>query len=129
MQELFSSESVQAEVSDIGRAIEARREALAVERGIVSERDVVRHVLDETLFSRTTATPVVSSPRPTGHYLDNLSEEETQTINSYIERIPETGLARAVDLVRGEHPFLVDAFHDVLTDKLYEELKVHGLVE
>lgn len=126
MAELFSAESVQGEVADIARAIEARRETIAEEHGIHDEQKIVHHVVGEELFGKQAPTPTASTH---GHYLDNLSDEEKEELNHYIGLIPERGIARAIDAVRNEHPLLIDAFHDVLADKLYDELKTHGLVE
>lgn len=126
MAELFSTESVQSEISDISRAIEARRETIALEHGIHEEPRIVHQVLGEELFGKS--EPTANTPAPM-HYLDNLSDEEKESLNHYIELIPERGIARAIDAVRNEQPLLIDAFHDVLADKLYVELKTHGLVE
>ena|SRR3989344_5640137 len=126
MAELFSAESVQSEVADIARAIEARRETITLEHGIHEEHEIVHHVVGEEFFGKQTSPS--TSPSHT-HYLDNLSDEEKETLNHYIGLIPGRGIARAIDAVRNEHPLLIDAFHDVLADKLYTELKTHGLVE
>lgn len=125
MAELFSAESVQSEIADISRAIETRRESISSERGIKTERDIVHHVIGEELFGKQT-TP---SQEKSGHYLDNLSDAEKESLNHYITQIPERGIARIIDAVRNEQPLLIDAFHDVLADKLYDELKAHGMVE
>jgi len=126
MAELFSAESVQGEVADIARAIEVRRETIALEYGIHDEQKVVHHVVGEELFGKQVSPSVHTSHT---HYLDNLSDEEKESLNHYIGLIPERGIARAIDAVRNEQPLLIDAFHDVLADKLYDELKTHGLVE
>ena len=126
MAELFSAESVQGEVADIARAIEARRETIALEHGIHDEQKIVHHVVGEELFGKQ---PIAQTAPAGTHYLDNLSDDEKETLNHYIGLIPDRGIARAIDAVRNEQPLLIDAFHDVLADKLYTELKTHGLVE
>jgi len=126
MTESFSSESVPAELLEISRAIESRRGALESEHGVIEEKHIVHHVVGEELFEKSASTLAV--PSPGSHYLDFLDNESLTALNSYIARISELGLKKTVVLVRNENPFLIDAFHDALTDKLYGELKRHGLI-
>ena len=126
MPESLSPESVPAELLEISRAIESRRGALESEHGVIEEKHIVHHVVGEELFEKSASTLAV--PSPGSHYLDFLDNESLTALNSYIARISELGLKKTLVLVRKENPFLIDAFHDALTDKLYGELKQHGLI-
>ena len=122
----FSQAEAAAEIAEISREVEKRRAALESERGIKEERAVVHEVISEKIFGKPAKTEKETERK--GHYLDNLSDEEVEKLNGYISSIHHKGLKKTVALARKENPFLLDAFHDCLTDKLYEELKNHGLV-
>ena len=39
------------------------------------------------------------------------------------------GLKQALVSVQVEEPFIIDAFHDALVDRLYDELKTRGIIK
>ena len=62
-------------------------------------------------------------------YLDNLSPESIKEVNRLIELVSEKGVKGAIAQAKNSNPFVLDAFHDALVDKLYEELKSRGLIK
>ncbi len=126
MPEQFSSESVPAELLELSKAIELRRNSIETEHGVSEEKELVHRVLTEEIFDP--APSHTSNTSLAVHYLDTLDDDLLAELNAYIARIPELGVKKTVALVRNERPFLIDAFHDALTDKLYGELKQHGLI-
>lgn len=124
----FSQAETAAEIAEISREVEKRRAALESERGIKEERSIVHEVIGEKIFEKPVKAEKETGRKEKSHYLDNLSDEEVEKLNGYISSIHHKGIKKTVDAVRRENPFLLDAFHDCLTDKLYDELKTHGLV-
>lgn len=63
---------------------------------------------------------------------DYLIAEPAQ-IKNEVERLIDTafseGIEKSVKEARKQGPFILDAFHDALTAKLYEELKKRGLLK
>ncbi len=127
MSEHFSPEAVPAELLELSKAIESRRNAIEIEHGISEEKKLVRQVLQEEIFNERGASPVPQTPAA-AHYLDTLDDSSLTELNAYIARIPELGIKKTIALVKQERPFLMDALHDAMTDKLYDELKHNGLI-
>lgn len=139
--------NLEVEIAELQKMIEAKRDQLEKEGGIIEEKELVRQSVKEMFLDKTTPTtptPVVaasnsssvptttaSSPvvPPNGSYLDYLDPQTTEIINNLIGEIKDKGITPVIDEVAGQEPFVVDAFHDALVDKLYEELKARGLVE
>ncbi|OHB25088.1 MAG: hypothetical protein A2542_00120 [Parcubacteria group bacterium RIFOXYD2_FULL_52_8] len=141
--------AVEAEIAQLAKQIEAKRRLLESEHGIVDEKDAVRHVVAEKFgeavgqlsgaaaAAAAAGSPV--SPAPTGPtvstsktattYLDTLDDDTVAKINALIASVFEHGLEKTIKTVVEEDPFVLDAFHDALVDKLYDELKKHNVVQ
>ncbi|MBI5138824.1 MAG: hypothetical protein HZA95_03445 [Candidatus Vogelbacteria bacterium] len=135
--------NVEAEIAELSRQIEEKRRMLEAGHGIVEEKELVRHVVAEKIgevmgqaMSITPPTtspsasskvaPVVKAKRPT--YLDTLDNDAVAKINALMATIFEKGISQTIKQVVEEDPFILDAFHDALVDKLYDELKNHNLI-
>jgi len=144
MTENIDRGTVEAEIAALSQQIEDRRRLLGAEHGIVEERDLVHHVIGEQIGEQigvaasaaaaaadpTTASggtsPSSSKGGPT--YLDNLDDETVEKINKLVSELFEVGISKTIKKVVEEDPFVLDAFHDALVDKLYDELKKHKVV-
>ncbi len=141
--------NLESEIAELQKMIEAKRDQLEKEVGIVEEKELVRQSVRE-MFLDTTTPPLSSSANPlpaqsptpvstpsvkvqpnsaSASYLDYLDADTTEKINHLIEEIPAKGVALVIDEVAAQEPFVIDAFHDALVDKLYDELKARGLVK
>jgi len=132
----------------LSREIEEKRRLLGAEHGLVAERDLVRHVVGERIGEAVgaaataagsatdpvgasqgpTTPPPSSSPGPSAAYLATLDDETVAKINSLLGELFALGVQKTIKKVVEEDPFILDAFHDALVDKLYDELKKHGVV-
>jgi len=141
--------NLEVEIAELQKMIEAKRDQLEKEGGIVEEKELVRQSVKEMFLDKAvpstlpqaatpidqTATPAVSATtnvQPNSadaSYLDYLDADTTEKINHLIEEIPTKGIAPVIDEVAGQEPFVIDALHDALIDKLYDELKSRGLVK
>lgn len=60
---------------------------------------------------------------------DGAEPEVEKKIESLIDLALAKGLAEACNAARREKPFVMDAFHDALADKLIPELKKRGVIK
>ncbi|HNZ55243.1 MAG TPA: hypothetical protein PKN73_00760 [Candidatus Paceibacterota bacterium] len=141
---LGNSQAIEAEIAQLQKMIEVKRNQLEAQSGIVEEKELVRSAIQEmiTESAETDSKAALSQPVvaaktkvvPTGNasgasYLDRLDDESAVKLNAYIAEIGQHGIVRTLNKVVAEEPFIIDAFHDVLVDKLYEELKTKGLIK
>ena len=138
--------NLEQEIADLQKMIETKRDQLEKDGGIVEEKDLVRQSVREmfldatepkvgqTVFSQNssavTSTPATSQTASiTGSYLDYLDDQTAEVINNLVAQIGTKGITAVINEVSAKEPFVVDAFHDALVDKLYDELKTRGLVK
>jgi hypothetical protein len=131
MPEELRNNNFEEEIAQISRAIEEKRNTLERERGIIEEEEIAKkairtHIQEELQPSQ--AASLSTKDDDNKNYTDTLSEEDIQKINSLISLMREKGIKKAITEAREEDPFLLDAFHDVLVDKLYTELKNEGYI-
>ena len=141
---LGNSQAIEAEIAQLQKMIEVKRNQLEAQSGIVEEKELVRSAIQEMITESaetdseaTSSRPVIAAKTkaaPIGNasgasYLDRLDDESAVKLNAYIAEIGQHGIVRTLNKVVAEEPFIIDAFHDVLVDKLYEELKTKGLIK
>ncbi|MFA5023307.1 MAG: hypothetical protein WC385_00810 [Candidatus Paceibacterota bacterium] len=140
--------NLEQEIAELQKMITAKRDELEKQGGIVEEKELVRQSVKEMFLDKTvpaTSTPATTQADagqtqtvpstgatqtvpPNGSYLDYLDPQTADTINKLIGEIQTKGIAPVIDEAAGQEPFVIDAFHDALVDKLYDELKERGLV-
>ena len=77
----------------------------------------------------TTTTKVKKAQVGSKSYLDTVDDATVAKVNGYVAEAFQKGIKATLRKVIAEDPFVLDVFHDVLTDKLYSELKSRGLVK
>ncbi len=151
MPEDFSKNSnIEAEIFELSQKIAEKRRELEAGKGMVEERsfdtaqdrELVKAALGDKI-SNTVPQAVVSSavtgatikPAITGasapagkSYLDYLDEESRAIVESLVESVFTNGLDKTLKSLEVQEPFIIDAFHDVLTDKIHDELKKRGAI-
>lgn len=141
-----SSESVAiaSELALLEREVAIARARLEAAQGItVEHKEAVREVVAEKIYGSErpaiasspvvqiqTSTTVSPSTKPlaSDHYLSTLSDEDVVKVNELISAVGTDGIQKTIDRAKNELPFILDAFHDALVDKLYDDLKARGLV-
>lgn len=135
--ENLSQNNLESEIADLSRQIEEKKRVLEASRGIERE--------DKALISETVAenfypdTPPVQAPSqstsvsttqstPTD-YLTALEPETIEKINAYITLLGKDGIKKTIAQVMQDEPFIIDAFHDALVTRLYDELRERGLIK
>ena len=126
------------EHSALERDIERLSKEIAEKRNLpeykgVPERELVKQALQPIIRKDFTQT-AQSAAQPTAEksflpdYLKDLSAETKLQVEQLIDLTFHQGIKKVVARARRANPFILDAFHDALTDKLYEELKSRNLI-
>lgn len=141
------SNDIESEIIELNRQLEEKKKQLEAQSGIVEEKEALAEVVSEHIYGSTasgvtddeddsnsddkvkTDIPTKRSNKTGGCYLDTLSSEEASRINTYILSVPANGIKKTINQVKNEDPLLIDAFHDALVTKLYDELKSRGLIK
>ena len=76
--------------------------------------------------------PTAPPPVPVNPALPNYLQNEPAEVKLKVEKLLDLawhkGIKKAADEARNSGPVILDAFHDALTDKIYNELKQRGLL-
>lgn len=128
MAEEFVTRAFENDIADLARVVEQKRESVESENGIVSEdqKEVIRATLaqkSEGLRAETSAAPATQQQKS---YLDDLSTDDQNTVRTLLSIVEEKGLQTALTEAETKGPYILDVFHDELTDKLYSVLKERG---
>lgn len=118
-------ERLQAEVSQIRGQAEARD---------LSDKEVLRAAIDR-LVPREEHHPGTTPalPQNKSEFLPEYTAEAPLDVKLEIEGLLDEafheGISKAISRARKANPYVLDAFHDVLTGKLYEEFKNRGFLK
>lgn len=74
-----------------------------------------------------TAKPIPQNPA-LPNYLQNEPSQIKLKVEKLLDLAWHSGIKRAAMEARDSGPIVLDAFHDALTDKIYNELKQKGLL-
>ncbi|MEK7576601.1 MAG: hypothetical protein AAB482_02805 [Patescibacteria group bacterium] len=122
MEERPQFESPEAEIKYLEQKILEKKRELA-------EHDS-RGVVAETLKEHIAEIPVVAAPVAPAN--QNPKDDNTleKNVALYVQMAFQDGISSAVQQIRNTHnPFLIDAFHDALTDRFLDALRAKGLLE
>lgn len=75
----------------------------------------------------STPVPVQNSSSPLPSYLEN-DADATKSVTDLLEITWSHGLDRAIAEAKHAEPFILDAFHDALVEKLLPELRRRGML-
>jgi len=123
---LQSPVSLEKEIALLNEQIEQKREQLEQENKIVSDKELIKEVLVST---PTISAPASQSTPSDDSYLNDLDEVTEANIGDLLDKVFSTGLAKTLKLAKQLSPLELDAFHDTLTDRLYDELSKRGLIK
>lgn len=137
MQEHISEERLHGALEeDIARlAQEVQRSRETSGRQHLPEKERVRHSLERVMPSLT-LRQAPSAPAGNGEaspllpsYTRDVPPETKLEIEHLLDLALHKGLAAADKAALRATPFVLDAFHDALTETLYPELKKRGIVK
>lgn len=125
---------IELEIADLTKQIEAKRKILEASKGIIEEKEVVRQAVGEKIsenspqFTQKSASPAKKTGGNSVSYLDSADEETSDIVNGLLGIVFSSGIEIAIKEAEKQEPYIMDAFHDALTDKLYEELRSRGII-
>jgi hypothetical protein len=124
--------TIEAEIAELTKQIEIKRRVLESEKGIIEEKDVVRQAVGEKISEEIVSFQPQKKTTKSDDgksYLDSVDEDTAHIINGLLEKFFSEGPRVAIKYAEMNDPYIIDAFHDALTDKMYEKLKAEGIVK
>src|SRR3989344_2615329 len=127
---MFNHNTLEKDIERLSREVSEKRE-LPEHKGS-SEREIIKQTIQPLVRQR--ADESQSGVQQTSDedsvlpdYLRQSSPESRLEVEKLIDAVFHEGLGKTVKVARAAGPFILDAFHDALTDKLYDELKKRKL--
>lgn len=131
----FAHNALEADIERLSREVAEKRNS--PEHKNLSGREFIRQSLEPMLKQSTapraiqpTTAQSAAQSRILPNYLQNQNVPANLKlqIEELIDSIFHQGIEKVVKRAQRANPFVLDAFHDALTDKLHEELKKRGLI-
>lgn len=127
----FEHTELEADIQRLMQDIKERR-------GGVPEKEALKAALREEINAEQakiyTGVPPPASRQNTlqpspllPKYVNDSPEEVRLAVEKLIDFAFHNGIRKAAKEAKGQGPFFLDAFHDALTDKLYQEFKERKL--
>ncbi len=143
---------LELEIADLSRQIERKRKELEKEQGVISPEVDDKEVLRQALTEKQRSIEIEEDQNTkeqeseerdfesqggfrgmdfTGvSYWDNLDEAVKNEVENLVNLMFRKNLDQVFRAARKvNRPIVIDAFHDVLVEVLYQELKDRGLVK
>ncbi|MFH0712467.1 MAG: hypothetical protein V2A55_01240 [Candidatus Jorgensenbacteria bacterium] len=126
-------ENLERSLEKLGKQIE--QEQASYETEAPSEKEVVKHSIqalsqDLPEEEKEEKKPKTEDSALPGYLQDGKGDEGViNKVESLINLVFDKGLETALKEARKQPPFIEDAFHDALVDKLLPELKKRGIIK
>jgi hypothetical protein len=123
---------LEADIERLSREIKEKKELL--ENKGVSNKELLKQTLGPIVKQTGRIQPTQTNIQPAddNKFLSDYLKDAPADVKIKVEKLIDSafrhGLSGAVNEARRFDPFILDAFHDTLTDKLYDELKKRGLL-
>ncbi len=99
-----------------------------IESGAPDEREIIKQTIAPTVLSQPQKPVSVGEPSSLPDYLGSENEEVKRKIGFLVDFAISEGIGKAVQKANDETPFLIDAFHDALAERLHSEMKKQNLI-
>lgn len=124
---------LEADIERLSKEIAEKRNLL--EHKDLSARELVKKSL-EPMFKQDIGKPAAvqfatqsaTQNQIIPDYLKNASPEIKLLVEELVNSLFHQGVEKVVKRAKRANPFILDAFHDALTDKLHQELKNRKLI-
>ena len=132
-QQNFEHSILEADIERLSKEIAEKRNLL--EHKNLSERELIKKSL-EPMIKQTQLSdqrPTTDDQRQIGsqvlpNYLKDSPLEIKLQVEKLIDAFFHQGIEKTIKEAQKNNDFVLDAFHDALTDKLHEELKKRKLI-
>ncbi len=128
----FNHNILEKDIERLSREVKEKRNLLEY-KGL-PERELIKQTLQPLIRPSAPAAPLVAKPAPSTEetilpdYLRDSPAEIKLQVEKLVDAVFHQGLEKTVKEANRAGAFILDAFHDALTDKLYEELKQRKLI-
>ncbi len=97
-----------------------------------SDRDLVKQAIQPMAYPSGKPAPSREQSSEEDKFLPDYLKEADPKIKNQVEKLLEdtvrNGLASGINEARKTSPFILDAYHDALIDKLHNELKKRKMI-
>jgi len=120
--------ALEKDIERLSKEIRERKELSANLR--TSDRDALQSVLAQRIQSQalTSEEPATPGNDVLPLYLQKESPEIQLKVEEIIDVAFHKGIDASISEAKKYGPYILDAFHDTLTSKLYDELRSRGLI-
>lgn len=128
----FNHNIIEQDIERLSREVKEKRNLPEYKE--VPERELIKQTLQPLIRPSAPAAPLVAKPAPSTEetilpdYLKDSPAEIKLQVEKLVDAIFHQGIEKTVKEANRAGAFVLDAFHDALTDKLYEELKKRNLI-
>lgn len=129
MAEKIEHNILEQDIARLSQEVAERRSKAETEQPAESVREVLR----EKIYPESAApAPQISTDKTASPVLPAYLQKESLEVRLKIEELVDSTFHQGLDAAIAEAgkygPFVLDALHDALTSKFYDELKNRGLI-
>lgn len=118
---------LEKDIAGLSEEVRNRQEKLPSPE--TSQREILKTVIREKIQAQPSPAPSVSAqPSSLPQYLKEESPEVRLKVEELVQLALTKGIDVSIDEAKKFGPFLLDALHDTLTSKMYDELKSRKLI-
>ena len=129
----FEHSALEADIERLSKEIAEKRNLPEYKE--LPERELIKQTL-QPLVKQPSIQPSKPTTQPTvpaeetiiPNYLKDSPPEIKLRVEKLVDSVFHQGIEKTVKEAKLAGPFILDAFHDALTDKLYDELKKRNLI-
>ncbi len=126
MQPNFDS-MLEKDILRLSKEVKRHQEALPSQE--ISPREIIKSAIGGQIQSQTADTAPQNQPASVlPQYLQQESPEMQLKVEELVDLAFHKGIEASVKEAKKYGPFILDAFHDSLTGKIYDELKSRKLL-
>lgn len=128
MSQPFEHLGLKEDLENLAGEVKERAQAETPEAHREAIKTVVGEKITAEKVSPAPVSPSTSSAANLPNYLQNADPQVKLEVQKLVEVAWHKGLSAAIKLAQEAGPLYVDALHDTLTDKLYDEFKKQKLL-
>lgn len=124
----FEHSALEADIEKLNKEISEKKNLLEYKK--ITERELIKQTIQPMIKSGQPAqsVPLKNQSVILPDYAASSSNEIKLQIEELVNSLFHQGIEKVVKRAQRASPFVLDAFHDALTDKLHEELKKRKLI-
>lgn len=122
----FEHSALEKEIQRLSAEVRERKEKTVLPE--MADKETVRAVIDARIQAIPTPTPTAQPSPILPRYLQQEPAEIQLQVEKLIDLAFHKGIDAAISEAKKAGPFILDALHDALTAKVYEELKARKLL-